>query len=419
MKSKNFILVVIGQIISLFGNAALRFALPLHLLQITGSPALYGVVSAAAFIPILIMSPIGGMCADRVNKRNIMVILDFITAGITVGFLLLSRSVDPVLLIFVTLMLLYSISGFYQPSVQASVPFLVSQDRLVSANSAINSVSSLANLLGPVLGGLLYSAYGLESILSISAVCFFCSAVMEIFIQIPSEKGEKKGGFHILLGDLSQSVRFITRQQRAVGRITLTVALFNLFLSALIIIGLPIITVQVIHVQDSSVMLGYLQGIMGVGGLAGGIVSSAAGNRLQAGSIWRLILLISLLLLPVSASLFFQLPDGFRYLVLAACAFLIMALATMFTVQMTTLVQRLTPRHMIGKVLSWIIAISVCTQPIGQAVYGTVFEFMAGREWAVFFLAAAVCVLISLLFKQVSQTLSEEAPAGAEPEGAA
>ena len=419
MKSKNFILVVIGQIISLFGNAALRFALPLHLLQITGSPALYGVVSAAAFIPILIMSPIGGMCADRVNKRNIMVILDFITAGITVGFLLLSRSVDPVLLIFVTLMLLYSISGFYQPSVQASVPFLVSQDRLVSANSAINSVSSLANLLGPVLGGLLYSAYGLESILSISAVCFFCSAVMEIFIQIPSEKGEKKGGFHILLGDLAQSVRFITRQQRAVGRITLTVALFNLFLSALIIIGLPIITVQVIHVQDSSVMLGYLQGIMGVGGLAGGIVSSAAGNRLQAGSIWRLILLISLLLLPESASLFFQLPDGFRYLVLAACAFLIMALATMFTVQMTTLVQRLTPRHMIGKVLSWIIAISVCTQPIGQAVYGTVFEFMAGREWAVFFLAAAVCVLISLLFKQVSQTLSEEAPAGAEPEGAA
>ena len=55
------------------------------------------------------------------------------------------------------------------------------KDRLVSANSAINSVSSLANLLGPVLGGLLYSAYGLESILSISAVCFFCSAVMEIF----------------------------------------------------------------------------------------------------------------------------------------------------------------------------------------------------------------------------------------------
>ena len=419
MKSKNFILVVIGQIISLFGNAALRFALPLHLLQITGSPALYGVVSAAAFVPLLIMSPIGGMCADRVNKRNIMVILDFITAGITVGFLLLSRSVDPVLLIFVTLMLLYSISGFYQPSVQASVPFLVSQDRLVSANSVINSVASLANLLGPVLGGLLYSAYGLESILSISAVCFFCSAVMEIFIQIPSEKGEKKGVLHILLGDLAQSVRFITRQQRAVGRITLTVALFNLFLSALIIIGLPIITVQVIHVQDSSVMLGYLQGIMGVGGLAGGIVSSVAGNRLQAGSIWRLILLISLLLLPVSASLFFQLPDGFQYLVLAACAFLIMALATVFTVQMTTLVQRLTPRHMIGKVLSWIIAISVCTQPIGQAVYGAVFECMAGREWAVFFLAAAVCVLISLLFKRVSQTLSEETPAGAEPEGAA
>lgn len=75
--SKDFIMVVIGQIISLFGNAALRFALPLYLLNQTGSSALYGTVTACAFLPSIAMSPIGGIVADRVNKRNIMVALDF------------------------------------------------------------------------------------------------------------------------------------------------------------------------------------------------------------------------------------------------------------------------------------------------------------------------------------------------------
>ena len=73
--SKDFILVVIGQIISLFGNSVLRFVLPLHLLNITGSAALYGLVSAFSFIPMLVMSPIGGVVAERINKRNIMVCL--------------------------------------------------------------------------------------------------------------------------------------------------------------------------------------------------------------------------------------------------------------------------------------------------------------------------------------------------------
>ena len=75
--SKDFTLVIIGQIISLFGNAIIRFALPLYLLNLTGSSALYGAVTACAFIPAILLSPIGGIAADRVNKRNIMVVLDF------------------------------------------------------------------------------------------------------------------------------------------------------------------------------------------------------------------------------------------------------------------------------------------------------------------------------------------------------
>ena len=69
IKNKNFILIVIGQIISLFGNGIIRFALPLYLLQITGSSAIFGIVSAMSFVPLIIVMPIGGIIADRVNKK--------------------------------------------------------------------------------------------------------------------------------------------------------------------------------------------------------------------------------------------------------------------------------------------------------------------------------------------------------------
>ena len=64
---RDFTLVVAGQIISLFGNAILRFALPLYLLKETGSSALFGTVTALALLPMILLSLLGGVLADRVK----------------------------------------------------------------------------------------------------------------------------------------------------------------------------------------------------------------------------------------------------------------------------------------------------------------------------------------------------------------
>ncbi len=114
---RDFTMVVIGQIISLFGNGILRFALPLYLLRETGSSALFGMVTACSFIPMVIFSFFGGVIADRVNKRNIMVTLDFSTAGLIWIFYVVFQRLPLVPLMIVVLMVLYGISGAYQPAV--------------------------------------------------------------------------------------------------------------------------------------------------------------------------------------------------------------------------------------------------------------------------------------------------------------
>lgn len=80
-----FVQVVLGQIISLFGNAALRFVLPLILLRQTGSAAVYGAATALALLPALAGTLAGGVLADRCRKARLMVVLDLVAAGLALG----------------------------------------------------------------------------------------------------------------------------------------------------------------------------------------------------------------------------------------------------------------------------------------------------------------------------------------------
>ena len=182
---RDFTMVVIGQIISLFGNAVLRFALSLYVLSLTGSAAVFGGILALSMIPTVLLSPIGGVLADRMPRQKIMVVLDFSTCALILGYALLFARSGSLGAITVFMILLALIQAVYQPSVQASVPSLVDEEGLMAANGVVMQVQALASLLGPILGGVLYAAFGLFPILWVSSACFFASAVLELFIRIP------------------------------------------------------------------------------------------------------------------------------------------------------------------------------------------------------------------------------------------
>ena len=122
----------------------------------------------------------------------------------------------------------------------------------MAANSVINTVSSFASLIGPVLGGLLYSAYGLKPVLWVCTVCFALSAVMELFIHIPFQKQAAQGSVLLTVKtDFAQSVRFIRKEKPAIGKVLLAVCGINLFLSAMIIVALPYLVTEVLDLEPS------------------------------------------------------------------------------------------------------------------------------------------------------------------------
>ena len=398
--SRDFTLVVMGQIISLFGNATIRFALPLYLLNQTGSSALYGTVMACAFLPTILLSPIGGIVADRVNKRTIMVVLDFFTAAVILVFSILLGQVNLVVLLTATMMLLYGIAGAYQPSVQASIPALVEPERFMEAKSIINTISSFANLVGPVLGGMLYSVYGLEAVLWVCMVCFFLSAVMEIFIRIPFAKQASGDGIlKLVKEDFRESFQFIRKEKPQIGRVTLIVCEINLFLSAMIIVAVPYLITEVLELGTENMantLYSFSQGALAAGGLTGGILAGVLGRRLSIKKAGDLIGAAAVTVFPMGIALAFHFPAMGSYLVITGCCFGIMVLSTMFSVQMMSFVQAETPGHLLGKVIAVILTIAMCAQPLGNALYGVLFELCAGFEYVVILLAGGISLVIAL-----------------------
>ncbi len=407
--SKDFTLVVIGQIISLFGNATIRFALPLYLLNLTGSSALYGTVTACAFIPAILLSPVGGIVADRVNKRNIMVILDFFTAAIILAFSLLMNWVNLILLLTVTLMLLYGIAGAYQPSVQASVPALINQDNLMKANSIINTISSLASLIGPVLGGVLYSAYGLEPVLWVCMICFIMSAVMEMFIKIPFRKQVSDGGiWKIARADFAESVRFIRKEKPVIGKALLVVCGINLFLAAMIIVALPYLVTEVLDLEPSYAnrLYGFAEGALAAGGLAGGIGAGIFANKLAIHKSGNLVIACTVCVFPIGTALILFSSGMINYIVITVCCFGIMVFSTVFAVQMMSFIQKETPQNLIGKVIAVILTVSMCAQPLGNAFYGVLFEICKGREYVVVLFSGVVSLMIAISARNIFKKFS-------------
>ena len=397
-------MVVLGQIISLFGNAAIRFALPLYLLNLTGSSALYGTVTACAFLPPILLSPIGGMIADRVNKRNVMVVLDFLTAVLILTFSLLMGTLSLVPLLTVTLMLLYGIAGTYQPSVQASIPALVCPEQTMAANSVINTVSSFSSLTGPVLGGLLYSAWGLKPVLWVCTVCFFLSAVMELFIRIPFQRQNLDGGIlHTVKNDFSESIRLLRTEKPVIQKGMFVVCGINLFLSAMIIVAMPWLITEILDLDAAFAnrLYGFAQGALAAGGLAGGILSGIFADRLHVRTSAHILAACALCIFPIGITLLLSDSGILNYLVLTICCFFIMVCSTIFMVQMMTFIQTETPPHLTGKVISLILTVSMCSQPLGNAMYGVLFEAGRGYEYAIVLFSGTVSLMIAVRAQKI------------------
>lgn len=221
---------------------------------------------------------------------------------------------------------------------------------------------------------------------------------MEIFIHIPYKKPEKKEGiWKIVRADFEQSFQFIRRERPEIGKVVLVICGINLFLSAMIIVGMPYIITEVLEIQTNLAnrLCGFAEGALGAGGLAGGICAGIFSEKLQIEDAGKAILICALCLFPMGISMLLPVSALTVYGVLAVCCFIVMLFSTIFTVQMISYIQIATPRNLIGKVIAMTLTVSTCSQPLGNALYGILFDACRDKEAFVILFAGITSLLLA------------------------
>ncbi|WP_459503220.1 MFS transporter [Bacillus sp. C1] len=408
--SKDFHLMLFGQIVSILGSALLRFALSLYVLDITGRADIYATLYAISSVPFL-LAPLGGAIADRFNRRNLMVIYDLISSAI-IFFLMVLLSAGNVSVIFIgTVMVLLSIiSSMYAPVVMASIPLLVAEKKLEQANGIVNGVQALSNVAAPVLGGVLYGMVGLKVLVMISCIAFFFSAIVEMFIKMPFVKRVQDE--HIvptIIKDMKGGFSYVVKQPYILKSMIIA-ALLNLILTPFFVVGGPIILR--VTMQSSDTMYGVGMGLIDLATILGALSIGFFAKKMQMKTVYKWLLIIALLIVPMAISIMPSVLEvGYypSFVLFMLCAVLIAMIMTIISIFVITFVQKKTPNENLGKVMAIITAVAQCMAPIGQVIYGVMFETFSFRVYLPILFVSLLVIVIALVTKKILQNEGETA----------
>ncbi len=398
--NRNFTLLLLGQISSLFGNTILRFALSMYILEVTGSATIFAGLLAISIVPTILLSPLGGILADRVNRRNIMVALDFVSGVSVLLFVFILSDSNVVTAIGVLMVILSILAAFESPAAAACVPQLQEGDNVIRANAAVYQVSALAGLVAPILGSVFYSIFGLYPILIVSVACFFITALFECFIKLvhtPSSTGNSV--LTIIKNDFSASLRFMTREQPDILKLLLLIAIISFFITSLGTVGMPFMIRKVLGLDAT--FYGAAESALGAASIAGSIAAGLLVGKFKVSKLYLLLAALGVSLLPAGLAFLLKAPTMVSYASIILSFVLAQLPATVFSVFGLSIIQQNTPNQLLGKVMSYAATITLCAQPLGQIVYGIVFDLLHNRVFLIIIPSAILLYLAGTASKRM------------------
>lgn len=284
---RSFLIIWIGQVISILGSGLTSFALGVWIYQQSGQATPFAITVLFGSLPAVLLGPIAGTVADRFNRKKVMLLADTGNALITLLALLLYANGQLEIWNIYLIALLGSVfSAFQEPAFEASVVMLVPKKDLQRANGLSQMSNALGNLVPPILAGLLFGLIGLQGIIIIDFITYFAALGTVLFSRIPQpERIEEK----IKANDWQDAMlgwRYLRLKGGLLG-LVFYFALVNFMINFATVLSSPMILARF-----SPAVLGTVQTVGGIGMLLGSVVLSIWGGPRK--KIKAIILFVSI-----------------------------------------------------------------------------------------------------------------------------
>lgn len=259
--------LVLAQATSEVGNWMTNVALILLLFRLLEHPAVAGMVLVAKLLPRALVYPIGGLLADLVDRRLLMIGSDLVRAGLALSLLLVQDPAQAWWVLIATA-LAQAVASIFTPTAMALVPGVVPAERLGPANALLGAVKEIAFFIGPLLGTLVIVVGDVGLVFVLDAVTFLLSAVLLSGMTTAARPAIGRRSLQIrrdlLLGWAT------VRRQGALAILFAAQATFGILIAALNVLLVPLLIAQW-HAPEA--LLGTLYAAVGAGSLAGSLIA--------------------------------------------------------------------------------------------------------------------------------------------------
>ncbi|MBI3151888.1 MAG: MFS transporter [Chloroflexi bacterium] len=274
-RMRSFMVIWLGQLISMLGSGLTRFALGVWIFAETGQATPFAITVLLGNLPGLLLMPIAGSLADRWNRRRIMIFADTSSALLTLMIAFFLFQGDLLIWHIYILVTLGSVfSAFQEPAYSASIVMLVPKEKLGNANGMLQMGQALTSVITPLLAGALFVSIGLNGIILVDFVTFFFAvgALLIIHIPQPAQSKSEEHKKSNLWNDIGFGWNYL-RQRPGLFGLLLYYAMVNFLLN-----WTGVLIVPMVLTRFSASILGVIQTALGVGMLAGSIVMSSWGG---------------------------------------------------------------------------------------------------------------------------------------------
>ncbi len=263
-----FVLIWLGQFVSVTGSFMTSFALGIWAWEKTGSAQALAMVGVFTYAPLIIVTPLVGVLVDRWNRKLVMMLSDLgaVLASVVVFFLYISGDLE-IWHIYATTAFASVFQAFQWPAYSATVTLMVPKKDYSRASGMISMVESASNVIGPVLAGSLIGIIGVRGILLIDILTFFIAILTLLIVVVPQPVVEKTQlTLQKLWKDIIFGFQFIFGRPGLLG-------LQLVFFAAnfMTVIGWTVINPMVLARTGDAQILGFVQSFSAVGGLVGAV----------------------------------------------------------------------------------------------------------------------------------------------------
>jgi MFS family permease len=405
----NFILFAAGKSVSILGSSIYSFAIGLYVLKLTGSALDFATTIMLGVVPMILISPIAGVVADRIPKKWLVVGMDSINGilflilyGIAIG----GGLNLPV--IYVSTVLLNVFTTFFGIGIEAAKPNLVTRDKRVRLNAVGKLIDSSAAILGPIVGGLVYVMVDIKAFILFNGFSFLLSALTEWFIDYdfyrPEEVSitEQKHGFS-LKSDIVEGFRYFKHSKPILELFYIFVSL-NFLLGFSVNIPGPYIINELLKLSPNA--YGIIYAMFSVGLIIGTLTVEAVMKRFE----YRRLLIGMNGIIAIAASLV-GLPTLFPsrtevgiYVLYYGMLHVIMGIAIAYVdVPIMTLLQNEIPEALRGRVLSLVMSFVKIVLPIALLLSGALINKIDIVWIPVIGASVALIYSLYLLYEEWSQ----------------